>query len=758
MSYNNNGAPGAPRNNPSVPAASTDAAMDILMGAEAPPLWNTAAWHQQQAPQQLQGVVPQQFPPGYFGYPHQQPAVSFTGNPAAYAPPRAGYVSGSLGLPWFSSAPAPPSVPLSLFGDDSFGNAARVPEGGGTEQHDRRQDSTRLLSRGRSPDRRYQSPEPDWRDLAIRQLQGDLDAARRELRRVRRQCEEQAELIATQHRRGMGNDPTPPSTRSPPHRSQRYQSPTPHRRPRSRIRSPPRWDRDRSPQLSRRRSPIPSRRRSASPVGRCAPPPRAGTAPTPTTKSLVAGPSTTKPRPTDRPAPVSSTPPLPYTNDPYADTNFLSEDGLSESDVDSDDARRRTKKHYDRAVRQRSRANAPAPPGSGAAVHVIPGEARLHGRFSHTPIVSVADASALITAAGTDDYALRYLDFLNTQLQPSTRNRTEGQHELVTRWNSFIAFNGERRDQARTAMGIPLSKKVKRPLPPAAAGSSTDKMETDEAPPAPPNSVDHLTWVASLRPNQRGFANTPASQWPAGVRQMVHGQAVEVPRNVGNIFLEPHEGDSVAASTTRRLAPLRINKDQGLNIHRQEFLRTWGGMFCTRGLFARIAQELRLTVGVRDLEHFPYDTRNVDVISIVRWVLDHNIGPASRTITALEDYAPLTIARQANLADFPQRTPDEWVASFGTQLNEASHTLRYPPLVSGATITTTSSEVQLLGHRPRVAPADNASAATAPVPSAVPVPSSSLPTGPGMPSADTGTVTLGTAPIESTDEDMAEAT
>lgn len=429
--------------------------------------------------------------------------------------------------------------------------------------------------------------------------------------------------------------------------------------------------------------------------------------------------------------------------------------------ADSDEVRKRTKKHNDRASRLRARnATIPAAPGSGAAVPIIPGDARYHGRFANTPVVTAADAQALMDTARTDDDALRYVDFLNTQLQLSNRNRTEGQHELITGWNGFIAFNGPRRDRARTAVGLPLSKKFKKTLPPpAAAGSNTNRMDTDEAPGAPVSDEDHQAWITSLRPTQRGFAATPASQWPAGIRHMVNGEAIDVPRNIGNIFLEPHDGDAIAASTSRRLAPLRVNQNMPSNTRRQEFNRVWWGTFGTRGLFARIALELNLTVGDRELEHFPYDTRNVDVIIIVRWALDHGIGPTSPVIALLEDFAPLTLARQANLVGPPQRSLDDWVALFGPLLHEASYTLRYPPHLPDAQLITTHSEIQLAARTPTAGPPGVAPTAVVSVPPAGPAPSS-LPSSGDPPSAATGDTagpevpTKGTELLDSQDVDM----
>lgn len=459
-----------------------------------------------------------------------------------------------------------------------------------------------------------------------------------------------------------------------------------------------------------------------------------------------------------RPPPPPSSPQLPYTNDPYAN---LSDDEYGSED--SSVVRRRTKKHNDRVSRTRARnATTPAAPGSGSALSIIPGDARYHGQYANTPIVTAADAHALLDAARVNEDALLYIDHLNTQLQQSARNRTEGQQELITSWNGFIAFNGARRDRARTAVGLPLSKKYKRqhaPPPPAAAGSSTNRMDTDDAPAAQTSDGDHQRWLASLRPAQRGFAATPASQWPSGIRQMVNGEALDVPRNVGNVFLEPHEGDSIAASTSRRLAPLRISNDARSNIRRQEFNRVWWGTFATRGLFARIALELGLAPGDRELEHFPYDTRNVDVIIMVRWALDHGIGPTSPLVNFLEDFAPLTLARQTTLAAFHQQTLDEWVAQFGPLLHEAAHTLRYPPHIPDAPLITTPSEIQLAARVPRPGMTGPAPTAAVSVPPAGP---SSSQLGPGnTASAATGDVTgpaasttaLTTVPSEDVDMD-----
>ncbi|KZP08304.1 hypothetical protein FIBSPDRAFT_901387 [Athelia psychrophila] len=750
MSAPNDGNHGAPRPpTSSAPTASIDAGLDFLMGSEASQWapWQQQpllpAQHPQQHPQPQQ--QPYQAPPGYFGYP-PQPAPAGT-----YAPSAVAYQSAPV--PWFAPGPAP-----SQYADSGHGGSNQRGEG----EQSRRRDSPRQRSRGRSRDF---SPEPDWRDLAIRQLQDEASRLRTELRTVRAELRvtreqqlEQGDLITAQHRQIMGRESSsrtpslpniPPRdalTRTIPPRSQRYQTP-PHRRPRSRSRTPPR--RDRSPRLEQRRQPVTRQRRSASPVPKCAPPQSVGTAP-PIKSSSSTEPNTPSVN-LPRPAPPVSSPILPYSNDPYAN---MSDDEYGSED--SSEVRRRTKKYNDRASRTRARnASTPGAPGSGSAIPVVPGEARYHGRFANTPVVSTQDAHALMDAARVDDDALRYIDYLNTQLQQSTRNRTEGQHELITAWNGFIAFNGARRDRARTTVGLPLSKKVKKhlPPPPATAGPNSSRMDTDDAPATHASDEDHQRWIASLRPTQRGFAATPASQWPAGVRQMVNGEAREVPRGVGNVFLEPHDGDSVASSTSRRLAPLRVNQDARSNIRRQEFNRTWWGTFATRGLFARIAQELALSVGDREPEHFPYDTRNVDVIIIVRWALDHGIAPNSTMAGYLEEFAPLTLARQANLSGIPQRSLDEWVVQFGPLLHEASHTLQYPPHIPDVPFITTPSEIQLAARA-------LATGVTGPAPTAaVSVPPASIQTtaltGPGdTASAATDSTTGTAAPTTLTSEDV----
>lgn len=360
---------------------------------------------------------------------------------------------------------------------------------------------------------------------------------------------------------------------------------------------------------------------------------------------------------------------------------------------------------------------------------MIEGDARYHGSFANTCTETIADADHLLQAAEHNVDALRYLDFINTRLQGNNRDRTVGQQSIVTRWGTFIHLNADRRDQARADVGLPIPhKKVRR---------NDHRMDTDEAPAAPPDAATHQAWIASLRPGQRGFANVPASQWPAGLRQVVNGQPLEVPRGpAANVYLEPHEGDCAAALTTRRLGPLRSSQDSRSHVRRQQFLRVWWGIFGTPGLFVRIAAELRLTVGDRELEHFPYDTSNLDVLTIVRWALDHGIGPDNRIVAILEDYAPRTLERQPNLRTFPPRPIDEWVTEFGPLLRDGSHTLRYPPMVSGTTVITTSSEIQLRARAPP------ASAGTTSIPGPAPdaLASSSSTVGPGTPSAATGTV------------------
>lgn len=225
----------------------------------------------------------------------------------------------------------------------------------------------------------------------------------------------------------------------------------------------------------------------------------------------------------------------------------------------------------------------------------------------------------------------------------------------------------------------------------------------------------HEAWLATLRPQQRGFANTQVAQWPAGLRQVVNGQPAEVTRDTPNGFLEPYEGDCIAATTARRLAPLRVTRDIRSNTRRLEFLRVWWGLFNTPGLFARIARELNLSVGDRELEHFP-------VLMMVRWAMDHGIGPSSRVVTALEEYAPHTLAHQTNLGLFPLLSVDDWVHKFRPQLRD-SHTLRYPPPIDGASVITTSSELQLLSRVPAAGATGTVPTAVEPVSPAVPAPS-----------------------------------
>lgn len=174
--------------------------------------------------------------------------------------------------------------------------------------------------------------------------------------------------------------------------------------------------------------------------------------------------------------------------------------------------RKKTKAYNERQARKRGRSNLPpAPPGTYLSNPVIQGEYQYHGSYASTSIATPADARALMKAARHNDNALRYLNYVNTQLQLSGNNRTEGQHELVTAWASFIVFEGARRDRARLAVGLPPRKDKKKHV------EDSDRMETDETPAAPRSAAAHTAWLASLLPHQRGFANTPASQWPAGL-------------------------------------------------------------------------------------------------------------------------------------------------------------------------------------------------------------------------------------------------
>lgn len=96
------------------------------------------------------------------------------------------------------------------------------------------------------------------------------------------------------------------------------------------------------------------------------------------------------------------------------------------------------------------------------------------------------------------------------------------------------------------------------------------------------------------------------------------------------------------------------------------------------------------------MEHFPFITTNITVLTIVLWLLDHGVGPDSRLIPLLKSYAPHTIRDQPSLAPLvTTRSIDDWIAELGSLLNAESHTLRYPPPVGPDWEQVTSVEVQL---------------------------------------------------------------
>lgn len=354
-------------------------------------------------------------------------------------------------------------------------------------------------------------------------------------------------------------------------------------------------------------------------------------------------------------------------------------------------------------MRESQRANTtPSGPPPTQPDHIGSlGMARHHGVYADTEIKTVDDVKRLLKAAETNNDACQYLDWINTQLQKGSTARTVGQQELVTRWSGFLAFNKERRNAARTEAGLPAATNESRKCRgrPASSGNASNPMEVDEALPGTAPSTaerDHHTWYATLLPAQQVYAGATPSQWPAGMCQDIGGVPTWVPPFAQQEWLAPWAGDTKAAMFSRGLAPQCRNHDSASNIRRQEFLRVFWSLWNTPGLYTHLATEIRLTPGNQPLEHFPFITNNITILTIVLWLLDHGVGPDSRMIPLLESYAQHTIRDQPLLAPLVTSRPiDEWIAELGSLLNAESHTLRYPLPVSAEWEQVTAVELQL---------------------------------------------------------------
>lgn len=268
-----------------------------------------------------------QYPPGYFPYPGPMP---FMGAPGPY--PQAG--GPYPPLPWLPPTPAPPSTIVS---EASTGHAPRDPVEGGTIERSRIRG--REPSRGRR--RRDLSVEVDWRDLAIRQLQEELDESRQE-------CRAHARLIRSQDQRIAELEACVPPPRMSRESPPSFPPSAPHRRARSRTRSPPRYASPPPRRSPPHRHPVPPRPRSRSASPRRGAPRTAGPPP-PYRNTAIAGPSTQPPN-----RPRAPTPPaVPPRGNPYNLSSGSSDFGSD----DSEDAKKKTKAHNDRAWRIRSRMN-----------------------------------------------------------------------------------------------------------------------------------------------------------------------------------------------------------------------------------------------------------------------------------------------------------------------------------------------------------------------------------------------------------------
>ena len=424
---------------------------------------------------------------------------------------------------------------------------------------------------------------------------------------------------------------------------------------------------------------------------------------------------------------------------------------------DEEDRARKEKLRLARVADRVARKGAKDPPSLGYGPC-----AELHGSWAEFTVETIEDWTRLYTAAMDGDrYALGYAAYLNSLYQRPSLRRSQGIQRLMSGFGALAKFQSpnmrdykaqlrayKERHGAHTDAPGPI-------VPgPSNSGSSstpivpTSRNDTVAAPPLEELQEDVTNDLGYYRSDSPGYehhipptvvrlpdvnrsrgdrdstnphdppqsvgndwATTPVGSWPLGMRIDVPGS---VPRNptseerTSSILARPHLPDVEAVRWRVELSPFRRHHESSTRMAR----RTWNDMFVLLfsipGLYRAIIRRTGFPLGNRTREHFPFDTRNMDIVHVAVWVHDHGLDVSDPQVGDIEHWAQYVRLDSGNPRDSDGHWLDgprdlhEVLANHEDILRDVATTFQYPPRVPSAFARNWASASERAVDRARV--------------------------------------------------------
>ncbi|KAF7964727.1 hypothetical protein HWV62_3528, partial [Athelia sp. TMB] len=312
-------------------------------------------------------------------------------------------------------------------------------------------------------------------------------------------------------------------------------------------------------------------------------------------------------------------------------------------------------------------------------------DVELHGRWFNFEVETKDQCRQLYKAAERDDYALRYLDYLNVTHQHAIE-RSAGITYLLAKWGKFIKRHRVRRDSARARFDLrtrpPNTRhrrkagRLRRDAESAAASKSslattntttlgptspthtrvpstdvvmTESFTDEDAPmitnlgnePTPGTSVPTAqSWevaVSKLSASGKQWSTSLPEDWPAGVRLNVGGEARRVTNSTRRTRTIPWDPDVTTWDALQALAPA-VGLD-GDTARRDEFVRAAATAFAMEGVMAALRSRIPSPPGTRPMEPWPFLTNSVTPTQVCLWFADHGIDVDSTLALSLHNYS-----------------------------------------------------------------------------------------------------------------------
>ena len=138
------------------------------------------------------------------------------------------------------------------------------------------------------------------------------------------------------------------------------------------------------------------------------------------------------------------------------------------------------------------------------------------------------------------------------------------------------------------------------------------------------------------------WASTLIGSWPIGMRIDIPGS---VPRNPtdeersSSQLGRPHLLDVEAVQWRVKLSPFRRHHQTSTRVARHTWNDLFVLLFSFPGLYSAIIKRTGFPLGNRTREHFPFDTRNLDIVHVAVWIHDHGLDVSNPQVEDIERWA-----------------------------------------------------------------------------------------------------------------------